>query len=128
MAQVVGGSRVRSSSRIKARTPSRDGTKWPDDGGVGSSHGADGTTGGWPRRPPRTAEADATEPEEDGMVLADTGTVLADIGTVPVEDSTAIGAVSEAIVAACMWAQRERLGSIRSNDDLKKTNAKCKKK
>ena len=117
--------RVRSSSRIKARTPSRDGTKSPDDGGVGSSRGADGTTGGRPRRPLRTAEADAMEPEENGTVLVDTGAVLT--GTVPVEDGTAIGAVSEAIVAARVWARRERLGGIRSNDDLKKTNAKWKK-
>ena len=68
-----------------------------------------------------------TEPEEDGTVLADTGTVLTGTvltGTVPVEDGTAIGAVSEAIVAARVWARRERLGGIRSNDDLKKTNAK----
>ena len=107
---------------MSARTPSQDGTKSPDDGGVGSSRGVDGTTGGQLRRPPRTAEADATEPEEDGTVFADTGTVLT--GTVPVEDSTAIGAVSEAIVAACVWARRKRLGGIRWNDVLKKTNAK----
>ena len=69
----------------------------------------------------------AAEPEEDGTVLVDTGTVLADTGKVQEEDGTAIGAVSEAIVAARMWARRERLGGICSNDDLKKTNAKCKK-
>ena len=113
---------VRSLSRIKARTPSREGTKSPDDGGV------DGTTRGRPWHPPRTAEADATEPEEDGMVLTDTGTVLADTGTGPVEDGTAIGAVSEAVVAACVWARWERLGGIHSNDNLKKTNVECKKK
>ena len=91
--------------RIKARAPSREGTKLPDDGGVGSPRSTDGTTGSQPRRPPRTAEADAMEIEEDGMVLADTGTVLADTGTVPVEDGTAIGAVSEAVVAARVWAR-----------------------
>ena len=76
----------------------------PDDGGVGSSHGADGMTWGRPQRPPRIAEADAAESEEDGTVLADTGTILADTGTVPVEDGTAIRAVSEAVVAAYVWA------------------------
>ena len=54
--------------------------------------------------------------------------VLADTGTVPVEDGTAIGAVSEAVVAARVWARRERLGGIRSNDDLQKTNTESRKK
>ena len=53
------------------------------------------------------------------MVLTDTGTVLTDTGTVPVEDGTAIGAVSKAVVAARVWARRECLSGIRSNNDLK---------
>ena len=119
MAQVVGGSQasigsggsgVRPGSkpeRHRERGQSRP-TMWRR-----LIRGTNGTTGGRPRRPPRTAEADATEPEEDGTVLADTGTVLADTGT-------AIGAVSEAVVAARVWARQERLGGIRSNDNLKK--------
>ena len=82
MAQVVGGSRAKIGSEGSGVRPgSKPGRhlemgQSPDDGGVGSSRGADRTTGGQPQRPPRTAEADATEPEEDGTVLTDTGTVL----------------------------------------------------